>query len=128
VIFQVLENSVEAVQGAPEGKNRMAVKVVLFEEGERVGISISDKGDGIRKKNLALIFEPFFTTRPGHIGLGLTSVKRIMDDHGGTVRVESRLKQGTTVSLLFPKDRRRRIRRELLFTQDSLKPVELDRK
>lgn len=121
VIFQVLENSMEAVRQAPAGKNRKAVRVVLSGDGERVGISISDKGDGIGKKNLAHIFDPFFTTRPGHVGLGMSSVKRIIDNHGGTVRVESRLKRGTTVSLLFPKDRRRKIRRELLFTGDTVK-------
>jgi len=121
VISQVLENSLEAVHLAPQGKNRKAIKVVLFGDGERVGISVSDMGDGIGRKDLPRVFDPFFTTRPGHVGLGLTSVKRIMDDHGGMVRVESRPKRGTTVSLLFPKDRRRKIRRELLFSTEAVK-------
>ena len=121
VIFQVLENSLEAVHLAPQGKNRKAIKVVLFGDGESVGISISDMGDGIGRKDLPRVFDPFFTTRSGHVGLGLTSVKRIMDDHGGMVRVESRPKRGTTVSLLFPRDRRRKIRRELLFSTEAVK-------
>ncbi|MCJ7749130.1 MAG: ATP-binding protein, partial [Desulfobacterales bacterium] len=74
----------------------------------------SDKGEGIAKKNLNRIFEPFFSTRPEHMGLGLTFTKRVMEEHGGKIQVESRLKKGTTITLIFPKDRRRKVRRELI--------------
>ncbi|MEI9476713.1 MAG: ATP-binding protein, partial [Deltaproteobacteria bacterium] len=66
------------------------------------------------KRNLQYVFEPFFSTRPDHVGLGLTLVRRIMWEHGGKTRVESHLGKGTTVTLYFPKDRRRRVRRELI--------------
>jgi signal transduction histidine kinase len=79
---------------------------------ENVGISISDKGEGIPKKNLDRIFEPFFSTRPDRVGLGLTYAKRVVEEQGGNIQVESRLRRGTTITLTFPKDRRRRLRRE----------------
>jgi PAS domain S-box-containing protein len=116
-ISQILKNSIEAMDTPPLKKKKMAVGITLFEKDEEVAIAISDKGTGIARRDQKVIFEPFFSTRPDHVGLGLTLVKRIIGEHGGRVRVESRLKRGTTVTLYFPKDRRRKIRRELLFPE-----------
>jgi signal transduction histidine kinase len=113
-LSHILKNCMDAVTQKPSGKQKEAVKIALFEEGENVGISISDRGEGIAKKNLNHIFEPFFSTRPDRIGLGLTFVKRVTEEHDGRIQVESHLKRGTSVTLIFPKDRRRRIRRELI--------------
>jgi PAS domain S-box-containing protein len=113
-IYCILENSIEAVTRIPTGRKRTTVKVALFKDEENIGISISDKGEGIAKKNIEHIFEPFFSTRPDRVGLGLTFAKRVVEEHGGTIQVESRLKKGTTITLTFPKDRRRKIRRELI--------------
>ena len=113
-IYCILENSIEAVTRIPIGRKRTTVKVALFKDEENIGISISDKGEGIAKKNIEHIFEPFFSTRPDQVGLGLTFAKRVVEEHGGTIQVESRLKKGTTITLTFPKDRRRKVRRELI--------------
>lgn len=86
--------------------------MALICEGENAAISISDKGEGIPKKNLQRIFEPFFSTHPDRVGLGLTFVKRVVEGHKGKIQIESRPKRGTTVTLAFPIDRRRQIRRE----------------
>jgi len=104
----------EAVSQKAIPEQRKTVEITLWNEAENLGISVSDKGEGIAKKNLGHIFEPFFSTRPDRIGLGLTFVRRVMEEHRGRIQVESRLNKGTTVALIFPKDRRRRIRRELL--------------
>lgn len=113
-LSHLLKNSMDAVTLKTIGKQRKTVEIALSEEGEDLIISLSDKGEGIAKKNIRHIFEPFFSTRPDRIGLGLTFVKRVMEEHGGRIEVESRLRRGTTVTLIFPKDRRRKIRRELL--------------
>jgi PAS domain S-box-containing protein len=113
-IYCILENSIEAVTRIPIGRKRTTVKVALFKDEENIGISISDKGEGIAKKNIEHIFEPFFSTRPDRVGLGLTFAKRVVEEHGGMIQVESRLKKGTTITLTFPKDRRRKVRRELI--------------
>ena len=113
-LFRILENSIEAVRQIPMGKKGKVVKVFLFGNGGSIGISISDRGEGISKKNLDRIFEPFFSTRPGRVGLGLTFAKRVVEEQGGSIRVGSRLKKGTTVTLTFAKDRRRILRREQL--------------
>ncbi len=116
-LFYILENSVEAVRQIPVGKKGRVVKVILFEDGGSIGISVSDRGEGVPKKNLGRIFEPFFSTRPGRVGLGLTFVKKVVEEQGGSIRVESRLKKGTTITLTFSKDRRRILRREQLIPQ-----------
>ena len=114
-LSHILENSVEAISRIPVGIKRKTIKVALIGDGRDMGISIFDKGEGIPKKHLDHIFDPFFSTQPDRIGLGLTFVKRVIEDHGGKIKVESQLKRGTTFILTFPKDRRQPIRRELLF-------------
>ncbi len=111
-LFHILENSIEAVTRAELGKKRKTVKASLFRDGGNVGVSISDNGEGIPKKNIDRIFEPFFSTRPDRVGLGLTYAKRVVEEQGGSIRVESRLKKGATITLTFPKDRRRKLRLE----------------
>jgi PAS domain S-box-containing protein len=113
-LLSLLENTVEAFEGIPKRKKGFLVRLTLFEGEEFIGVSISDNGRGIQKKNLRLIFEPFFTTRPDRVGLGLPLVKRVIESHGGDIQVESRFGKGTTVTLCFPRDRRRKARREFI--------------
>ena len=110
-LSHILKNSAEAMTPISMGRTRI-IKVAIFEDEESLGISISDKGKGIRKKDLGHIFEPFFSTRPDRVGLGLTFVRRAVEKHGGKIEAESRPGKGTTISLSFPKDRHRRVRRE----------------
>jgi len=111
-LFYILENSIDAVAQVPMGKKGRVVKVSLLGNKENIGVSISDRGEGIPKKNMDRIFEPFFSTRPDRVGLGLTFAKRVVEDQGGNIQMESRLKRGTTITLTFPKDRRRILRRK----------------
>jgi len=113
-LLNLLENSIEAFQGIPVKKKGAVIQVTLFEEEDIIGVSISDNGCGIQKKNLGLIFEPFFTTHPERVGLGLPFVKRVVESHGGEIQIESQFRRGTTVTLFFPRERRRRVRREFL--------------
>jgi PAS domain S-box-containing protein len=110
-LYYILENSIEAVTRIPMGKKGRTIKVSLFGDGGNIGVSISDRGEGIPQKNLDRIFEPFFSTRPDQVGLGLTFAKRVVEEQGGSIRVQSRLRKGTTITLTFPKDRRRILRR-----------------
>jgi PAS domain S-box-containing protein len=112
VLYHLLENGLEAIDLDPKSKKRGSLQVALHDDGEMVELAIADKGKGISKKNLDLIFEPFFTTQPDRVGLGLTYVRRVLEDLCGKIQVESRLGRGTTIHLSFPKDRRRKVRRE----------------
>jgi signal transduction histidine kinase len=123
-LFFILENSIEASAQMPMGKKGRVVKVSLFEDGEDIGISISDKGEGIPRKNINQIFVPFFSTRPDRVGLGLTMAKRVVEEQGGRIQVESRLKRGTTITLIFQKDRRRMVRRKKISPEDAGKVID----
>ncbi len=113
-ISNILENSLDAVSLAPLGRKRKGVEVSLADNGEIVEVSISDQGQGIATKDLSMIFEPFFSTRADRVGLGLTFARRVMKEHSGKIRVESQTGKGTRVTLYLPKDRRRKVRRELI--------------
>ena len=70
----------------------------------QVAVAVVDQGTGIPPEVLRRVFEPFCTTKErGHgTGLGLTSVKRIAQQHGGSVQVESEPGAGATFTLLLP--------------------------
>lgn len=70
---------------------------------ERVEIQIGDDGCGIAAADLPHIFEPFFTTKRGTgTGLGLAIARNIVSEHGGSVRLENALSQGTTAVVDLP--------------------------
>jgi len=71
------------------------------EEREAV-IEVSDNGNGIREEDMSRIFDPFFTTRPTGTGLGLSITKRIIEEHGGRIDVESRIGSGTVFKIFLP--------------------------
>ena len=68
-----------------------------------VEISFQDTGEGIPKKNLDKIFLPFFTTKKHGSGLGLAAVHRIVDLHGGWIKVDSREGQGSRFVVCLPR-------------------------
>jgi two-component system NtrC family sensor kinase len=65
-------------------------------------VAISDTGQGIPPEHFSKIFDPFFTTKEKGTGLGLSVVYGIVEKHGGKILVDSRVGQGTTVTLRFP--------------------------
>jgi two-component system NtrC family sensor kinase len=72
-----------------------------------VEIKIADNGSGIAKEDLSKIFEPFFTTKGQKgTGLGLAVIWGIIDNHDGTISVESEPNKGTTFTILLPVNKR----------------------
>ncbi|HEX6949347.1 MAG TPA: ATP-binding protein [Nitrospira sp.] len=72
-------------------------------KGDVVEIAFQDTGEGIAPANLDKIFLPFFTTKTEGSGLGLAAVHRIVDLHGGWIKVESQPKQGTRFVVCLPR-------------------------
>lgn len=73
------------------------------QKGEVIEIAFQDTGDGIPKENLDKIFFPFFTTKKQGSGLGLAAVHRIVDLHGGWIKVESQERQGSRFVVCMPR-------------------------
>ncbi|MEZ4330683.1 MAG: ATP-binding protein [Myxococcota bacterium] len=65
-------------------------------------LEIEDSGPGMSAELLDRIFEPFFTTKQDGTGLGLATVQRIVEQHGGSIEIESRVGRGTRFRLLLP--------------------------
>jgi signal transduction histidine kinase len=71
-------------------------------KGTSVEIDIVDNGPGIAPETLERVFEPLFSTRPFGTGLGLATTRQIVEQHGGTVELTSRLGKGTCARLRLP--------------------------
>jgi PAS domain S-box-containing protein len=82
------------VRGAPS----------LLGGAEAVAIEFVDTGEGITSENLEKLWEPFFTTKPvgKGTGLGMAICRRIVEEHGGTISVQSKAGHGTTVRIVLP--------------------------
>lgn len=98
VVSNILKNAVEA---APAGTGRVGIRV----DGEDgiVRVSVSDDGPGMDPEEREKVFQPFFTTKAQGVGLGMSIVKRLIEMHGGEVRIESETGRGTMVSVSLPR-------------------------
>ncbi|MEW6674413.1 MAG: response regulator [Nitrospirota bacterium] len=96
-IANLIENSIEAMVAKP----RILKITNRISEG-RMEIQVSDTGRGISRDKLKSIFNPFFTSKMYGPGLGLTFTLKIIQDHRGTISVESELGKGTTFTIRLP--------------------------
>jgi two-component system NtrC family sensor kinase len=97
----IINNARQAVEAhRPNGWLRITTRVV----DNSVHISFSDNGPGIDESNLAKVFTPFFTTKEAGkgTGLGLSLCYGIIQEHGGTIRVSSKLAEGATFVVELP--------------------------
>jgi PAS domain S-box-containing protein len=103
---QLFLNLLTNASDAMEGGGTLTIKTRSADLGEAksVIIEFADTGVGIAPENLERIWDSFFTTKPAGkgTGLGLSICRRIVEDHGGTITIESQAKQGTTVRIELP--------------------------
>ena len=88
-----------AVQAMDEGGR---LKVSTVSVGDEIKIEVSDTGCGIPPKFLEKVFEPYFTTKPDGTGLGLAMSAKIIQDHNGSMTIDSSTENGTTVIVKLP--------------------------
>jgi signal transduction histidine kinase len=106
VVINLVENAAQALKDpawdAPEGHERR-ITVRTASAGPHVRLAVIDTGPGIPEHVLPRIFEPLFTTKSFGIGLGLPTVRQIVEQHGGTLHVESAADVGTTFTVFLPR-------------------------
>jgi len=95
--FNLLKNALESMSS--DGFLTIEITEVKNEE---ISVSIQDTGKGIVETQLTQIFRPYFTTRSEGTGLGLPFVLKIIEDHNGTISVESEIGIGSKFTISFP--------------------------
>ena len=104
VIFNLMDNAVKYKR--PDVDLQLMVKT--WNEPGKLMISVQDNGIGIKKENLKKIFDKFYRVHTGNLhdvkgfGLGLAYVRKIIQDHKGTIRAESGLNVGTKFIIALP--------------------------
>jgi signal transduction histidine kinase len=102
VLVNLLTNAQHAVRARTEPPPYPPIRLITEKQNGRWVITVTDEGAGIAPDALPHVFEPFFTTRRNGSGLGLAISRNVIEGMGGTLRVESRPGQGTTVTLQLP--------------------------
>ena len=102
VFMNLVSNAAEAMEVKGGGRMQIETKYLLAEN--CIEIDFSDTGVGIPDSNLSRLFEPFFTTKKKGkgVGLGLSVVYGIIQEHGGSITVQSKPDQGTTFQVKLP--------------------------
>ena len=99
-IRRVLSNLItNAVQAMPRG-GQLTIRISSAEGA--ASINVEDTGEGIPKENMDKMFEPLFTTRAKGQGLGLAVCKKLVEAHGGSIAIDSRVGRGTRVKVTIP--------------------------
>ena len=104
VVFNLLDNAVKY----KKADENLHLHVRTWNEQGKLYISIQDNGIGIKKENLKKIFDKFYRVHTGNLhdvkgfGLGLAYVKKIIQDHKGSIRAESELNVGTKFIIVLP--------------------------
>jgi len=84
----------------------LSVGVTRHDE-DNLRVSVTDTGMGIRKEDIGRVFDPYYTTKPSGTGLGLAIAHRIVEAHGGEIRLESEPGKGTTLTIFLPTEQSR---------------------
>lgn len=100
VLLSIFKNSIEAM--SPGGQLHIGLSQHRAGRHQEVQIVIKNDGAPIPPEHLSKVFEPFFSTKRSGTGLGLASVKKIVEEHGGHISLGSGEGQGTTTTIRLP--------------------------
>jgi PAS domain S-box-containing protein len=102
VFMNLVSNAAEAMEAKDDGKLNIETTYALGSD--TVEVAFRDNGNGIPEENMSKLFEPFFTTKKKGkgVGLGLSVAYGIIQEHGGSIYVKSKVGQGTTFHVKFP--------------------------
>jgi len=103
VFLNLIVNAADAI--ASTNRRGTLTLRTLITSSDMVQIDICDDGPGIPEENLSKIFDPFFTTKSvgQGTGMGLSICYRIIENHGGTIAVNSRVGKGSVITLILPR-------------------------
>lgn len=103
--INVFENAIHALlrnESTEDYIDNASLQIKSAHNNDRIEISVTDNGYGIPEEVMKKIFEPLFSTKGFGVGLGMPTVKQIMEQHRGGIEIQSTQGQGTTVTLWLP--------------------------
>jgi len=106
VFVNLITNGLQAMHaqdGASEKTLRLSIAPEVSKGEPGVGVIVEDSGPGVPPELREQIFNPFFTSKKDGVGLGLSIVAKIMDDHRGTIRLEENTSRGARFHVFFPR-------------------------
>ncbi|MBL9076060.1 MAG: two-component sensor histidine kinase [Planctomycetes bacterium] len=98
-LVNLLRNAKDATPAGGE------ILISTVRDGGHVTIRVTDTGAGMTPEVQARVFEPYFSTKRSGTGLGLPTVRRVVEEHGGTLTLQSEVGKGTQFSLRLPAGR-----------------------
>ncbi|HEX4899698.1 MAG TPA: ATP-binding protein [Pyrinomonadaceae bacterium] len=98
MLTNLLINGMQAI----DGQGGDLTVTLTTDSSASAQVEIADTGHGIAPEDISKVFEPYYSTKETGTGLGLAIVKKAIDDHGGTIRVNSKLGSGTTFTITLP--------------------------
>lgn len=101
VVINLVDNAAQALAETPP-EHQKCITVRSGIEGGELVLAVEDTGPGIKPENLERIFEPLFSTKTFGTGLGLPTVRQIVNQHDGKIAVASEIGRGTTVTIRLP--------------------------
>lgn len=102
VLWNITLNAVQSIE------EKGLVTIGMVNDNSTVKIIIKDTGKGISPEQLTCVFQPFFTTKHKGTGLGMTISRRIIEQHHGSISIESKPGKGTIISITLPKGQDRK--------------------
>jgi nitrogen-specific signal transduction histidine kinase len=109
VFLNLVQNAYEAM-GSAGGTFRVEASSARSNGREGVQVRLKDTGPGVAAEMREQIFNPFVTTKKTGVGLGLSIVSKIVDEHHGTIRLENTEATGASFVIFFPAEEKARLR------------------
>ncbi|MGE5633531.1 MAG: MASE3 domain-containing protein [Caulobacteraceae bacterium] len=100
VILSMVDNAIDAMNGAIDP--RLIISTDYYEMRNEIHLSIKDNGMGMTEEQLANVGTPFYTTKSKGTGLGISICKNIISEHGGSLKIESSLGEGSVFTIILP--------------------------
>lgn len=102
VVINLVDNAVQALNEFKDATVPPRIVLSTRTRGDIIELAIEDNGPGIPAEHLARVFEPLFSTKSSGTGLGLPTVKQIVEQHGGTIELDSAEGRGTRAMIKLP--------------------------
>jgi two-component system, NtrC family, sensor histidine kinase HydH len=102
VFVNLIANAFEAMEGSPIAKVRISILPASVENQSGAIIEVQDSGPGVPAELRQQIFNPFFTSKKSGVGLGLSIVAKIIDDHEGSIQVTNGVDGGACFHIFLP--------------------------